>query len=228
MAARNRKSATQIRRVNVPYTQPEWGYFLDDIQPYILWPAFTLLYGGWMHSAVWHNTFALGLPERLFAAIAALPATFMMAFYLTLALLTIFANQGATLGAGRCLRGEFIRGRFRLLIGRQWHIFDANAPHEFALREHDSAREEARAEERARAYGAAQISDHYRRARQITLDYCGERFVLASVADERQARRLIRMLQSFDSWSRGSGAGVDTAHVDRNERAPTNTRPTLE
>ncbi len=216
-----------VRRLDARYCTPEAEYVLDDLWPYGMFVIAGALYLVWFWLAVWDNAFAWPLSWRVLAAANGVTGAVIAAVFLNL-LLRVAGRDLLAPGIDGHLVGEFARGRFRLRIGRRLHVFDARRPHQFLMREHELRTDETRAEERARAHGFMQRPDHYRRARQVVLDYGGARYPLASVAFERDARDLVRRLQALAAYSTGDeGSGIRTTETP-NDMAPSAKRPKME
>lgn len=219
----------EVRRLDIGYSTPEWRYFVGDLSPVVVWGLGLALYGAWGWFVVWRNPLDWIPGEQMVAAIGGVALTYLVASALNRVLSNAAGGYGLAPGGSRRLRGEFARGRFRILRDGRWGVFDASAPHAFSMREHRLRIDEARAEERARAFGAGQRPDHYRRAWQIVLDYWSHRFVLAAVSDEETAQRIVRRLHALDAFARGvDGAGTRTADGTAEHAAPLGKRPQLD
>ena len=217
-----------IRRLNAAYRTPEAEYVLDDLWPYGMFVIAGVLYFGWFSAAVWDNAFGWPLSWRALAATNGIAGAVIIAHGLNL-LLRIVARGLLAPGIDGRLLGEFAPGRFRLRIGRRYGVFDARRPHQFLMCEHRLRMEEGRAEELARAHGAKQQANHYRRAWHVVLDYGGARYLLASVADEHGARKLVRRLQAMSAYAAGdTGAGTRTRTGQSTDGAPSAKRPRME
>lgn len=224
------KRATAPRRVlDLRYVSPEDRYAAGDRAPYVASAIALSLYGAWVWLAAWQNPFGWTPGEQLVAAIAGIAGAHWVGFHLHRLLHPEDPRAVlAACGSGR-LQGVFEPGRFALRIGGRWIAFDARSPHHFTMREHRLRHDEGRAEERARMDGLGQRPDHYRRAWQIVLDAGARRYELAAVADEDQARTLIRALHTADAFATGNnGAGTRTSDGHAPGAAPRGTRPGLE
>jgi hypothetical protein len=227
--AQSAPAPAHIKRLDAGYLSPEWGYTLDHLNGYALWGLTAALYVPGFVAAVWHDGLDLDFSQRLWLAGAGFAAAYMLAFYLNTLLRGFGGGYGLALVGQRRLRGEFAPGKFRLCVGGRWHVFNAGTPHQFTMREHRLRVAEGRAEERAKSYGASQIANHYRIAWQVILDIGSARFVLADVADEDQARALVRRLHDLDLHARGAGgAGSRSGEENAYPGAPTGKRPNLE
>ena len=216
-----------IRRLDTRYRTPEAEYRLDDLWPYGVVLIAGALYLGWFSGVVWDNAFGWPLSWRVLAAANGVTGAVIAAFFLNL-LLRVAGRGLLAPGIDGRLIGEFARGRFRLVVGGRFRVFDARRSHQFLMREHTLRMDETRAEERARAYGASQQADHYRRAWHVVLDYGGARYALASVAFEKDARDLVRRLQDMAAYSAGDeGSGIRTTETP-DDRAPSAKRPKME
>jgi len=226
---RTRKGpADAVRRLDMPYVTPERRYAVYDLAPLIAWSIGLGIYGAWAWLAIGSNPFGWTGGERLVAALAGIAGAYGIASWLGRSV-AWSGGGGIAVGGGRRLRAEFVPGRFRIRMGRGWQVFDAGAPHAFSMRPHMLGYEEGRAEERARADSGTQGPDFYRRSWEILLDYRVERIVLAAVADEDAARRIVRSLQTLDSYARGmAGAGTRTGRDGPLCGAPSGRRPKLD
>ena len=206
MPARRQRRRTRppVRRLDVGYRTPEWGYFVGDLSPFVGWALGFTAYGAFFWLAVRNNPFGWGPGERMIASIGGVAVAYAISSALNRVLLTMGGGYGLGTGGTERLRAEFAPGRFRIRMDRGWRVFDAAVPHAFSMRAHRLGYEEGRAEERSRMEGLGPRPDYYRRGWEIVLDYGDRRFVLAAVADEDTARSIVRALLGLDAHACGT------------------------
>lgn len=220
---------TAVRNFRYGYISPRWLYVLDDMTPIVktaLWIAlFTVVVLG----VVLFNPFGFSDGQRLVA--------FVFGFGLTNAgtrighafLIQFRGGYGLRPNGSDQLIGRFAPGQISFWMNDRWLTIDAEAPHQFLMREHSERIDEARAEERARSYGYGMQPDYFRRSFEVVLDHGLTRTRLAEVAFEVQARDMVRWLHHYDAYARGSaGAGTFTRPANQPGAAPLGQRPVID